>query len=74
MGIFKTNIFTFGLILSLLAIILILPAYADDPKARGIMEKVDAREDGDNSTADMEMVLIDKKGSKRFKFEGGKKN
>jgi len=67
MGIFKTNIFTFGLILSLLAIILILPAYADDPKARGIMEKVDAREDGDNSTADMEMVLIDKKGSKRIR-------
>jgi len=42
-------------------------AHADDLKAREIMEKVDARDDGDNQTADMEMVLIDKKGKKRFR-------
>jgi hypothetical protein len=37
----------------------------DDPEARRIMEMVDARDDGDNQTADMEMILIDKNGSKR---------
>jgi hypothetical protein len=42
-------------------------AAADDPQARAIMEKVDARNDGDNQTADMEMVLIDKKGRKRIR-------
>ena len=41
--------------------------HADDVKARMIMEKVDARNDGDNQTADMEMVLIDKKGKERFR-------
>lgn len=41
--------------------------FADDPKARGIMEKVDARDDGDNMTADMEMILIDKRGKKRVR-------
>ena len=40
---------------------------ADDPKARAIMEKVDARDDGDHQTSDMEMVLIDKKGQKRVR-------
>ena len=42
-------------------------AWADDPKARAIMEKVDARDDGDNQTADMEMILIDKKDNKRVR-------
>jgi hypothetical protein len=40
---------------------------ADDSLARSIMEKVDARDDGDNQVADMEMVLIDKKGKKRIR-------
>ncbi|GAH18070.1 unnamed protein product, partial [marine sediment metagenome] len=40
---------------------------ADDPAARSIMEKVDARDDGDNQTSDMEMILIDKRGKKRFR-------
>ena len=40
-------------------------ALADDPKARAIMEKVDARDDGDNQTSDMEMILIDKRGKQR---------
>jgi hypothetical protein len=42
-------------------------AVADDPKARDIMEKVDARDDGDNQTSDMEMILIDKRGKKRIR-------
>ncbi|OQY06356.1 MAG: outer membrane lipoprotein-sorting protein [Desulfobacteraceae bacterium 4572_123] len=31
------------------------------------MEKVDAREDGDNQISDMEMILIDKKGRQRIR-------
>ncbi|MCF6244987.1 MAG: outer membrane lipoprotein-sorting protein [Sulfurovum sp.] len=38
---------------------------ADDPKARAIMEKVDAREDGKTIEQDMTMILIDKNGKKR---------
>ncbi len=40
---------------------------ADDPEARKIMELVDTRNDGDNQTADMEMILIDKKGNERIR-------
>lgn len=51
------------------AIVCTLPqnTFADDPKARAIMEKVDARDDGDNQTANMEMVLVDKKGQERVR-------
>ncbi len=38
---------------------------ADDVKARAIMEKVDARDDGKSLEEDMLMVLIDKNGKKR---------
>jgi len=38
---------------------------ADDPTARAIMVKVDARDDGKTLEQDMLMVLIDKKGGKR---------
>lgn len=40
---------------------------ADDPKARAIMEKVNAREDGDNRSSDMEMILIDKNDRRRIR-------
>jgi hypothetical protein len=40
---------------------------ADDPEARAIMERVDARDDGDNQTADMEMILIDRSGGQRVR-------
>jgi hypothetical protein len=40
---------------------------ADDPEARAIMQRVDAREDGDNQTADMEMILIDRHGAERVR-------
>ena len=35
--------------------------------ARQIMDKVDARDDGDNRTAILEMTLIDKRGNKRIR-------
>ncbi len=37
------------------------------PTAREIMEKVDARDDGDRSVAELEMVLIDRKGKERLR-------
>jgi hypothetical protein len=40
---------------------------ADDPEARAIMERVDARDDGDNQTADMQMILIDRNGGERVR-------
>ena len=42
-------------------------AAADDPQARAIMERVDARDDGDNQTGDMQMILIDKRGKQRVR-------
>lgn len=55
-----------------LIVFLMLPfatpcASADDPEARAIMGKVDARDDGDNQISDMEMILIDKKGKERVR-------
>jgi len=51
------------------SILVIFPrvGFADDPEARGIMGKVDARDDGDNQTSDMEMILIDKNGQERVR-------
>jgi hypothetical protein len=40
-------------------------AHAGDTQARQIMEKVDARDDGDNKVWDMVMILIDANGNKR---------
>jgi hypothetical protein len=40
---------------------------ADDAKARAIMEKLDARDDGKTIEQDMLMVLIDKNGKKRVR-------
>lgn len=43
-------------------------AVAEEPlTARQIMERVDARDDGDHSSQDMEMVLIDKNGHQRVR-------
>ena len=39
----------------------------DAPDARAIMERVDARDDGDHSSQDLEMVLIDKNGNRRVR-------
>lgn len=54
--------------LALMATLTLSSAWADDPKARQIMEKVDARDDGDNMTSDMEMVLIDKNKNERIRL------
>lgn len=42
-------------------------ARAGDGKAREIMTKVEERDDGDNRTTNMEMVLIDKHGKERVR-------
>ncbi|HKA15510.1 MAG TPA: outer membrane lipoprotein-sorting protein [Myxococcota bacterium] len=45
-----------------------VPADAEgELTARAIMDKVDARDDGDNSIEDLEMVLIDKSGAQRVR-------
>jgi hypothetical protein len=49
---------------------LLCPAFtvaAESPTAREIMEKVDARDDGDNGMQDLEMILIDKRGNQRVR-------
>ncbi len=37
------------------------------PTGREIMERVDARDDGDHAVQDMEMILIDKRGNRRVR-------
>ncbi|MDQ7085820.1 MAG: hypothetical protein Q9M36_13335 [Sulfurovum sp.] len=54
-------------ILSLGLSLLITSIIADDAKARAIMEKVDARDDGQTIEQDMMMILIDKNGKKRIR-------
>ena len=49
------------------AIFLAQGVVAAELTAREIMEKVDARDDGDNSTATLEMILIDKRGDERVR-------
>lgn len=59
---------TRALVSGLFILAVIVPsALAEDPQARAIMEKVDARDEGDNQTANMEMILIDKRGSQRLR-------
>jgi hypothetical protein len=42
-------------------------SFADEPKAREIMQQVRDRDDGDNQTANVQMVLIDKRNKKRVR-------
>ena len=59
-----------GIVSAIAALLIILAApapAADDPEARTIMEAVDARDDGDRQTSDMEMVLIDRHGNRRVR-------
>ncbi len=42
-------------------------AAAEPPTGREIMERVDARDDGDNSTQDLEMILYDRSGNQRVR-------
>ena len=57
----------FRLFRILTALLLALPAAAEELTAREIMERVDARDDGDYSTQDFKMVLIDKRGNQRVR-------
>ncbi|NEW61162.1 outer membrane lipoprotein-sorting protein [Sulfurovum sp. bin170] len=57
----KKLLFLLGVGASLLTI----PAVAEETDARAIMEKVDARDEGDTLEQDMMMVLIDKNGKER---------
>ncbi len=50
----------------LLALVVALPVAAA-PTGREIMEKVDARDDGDNATQTLHMILIDKNGKERVR-------
>jgi hypothetical protein len=59
----KKILLTLGLGLSLLTTNLL----ADDAKARAIMTKVDARDDGKTIEQDMMMILIDKNNKKRIR-------
>jgi hypothetical protein len=43
------------------------PGLAEELDAREIMQRVDDRDDGDNSTSNLEMILIDKRGGKRVR-------
>jgi len=49
------------------ALLLAASLHADDPKARSLMEQVDARDDGDNMTAESVMILIDKNNDQRVR-------
>lgn len=57
----------FALLLAALVLSLAPLSAAGALTAQEIMEKVDARDDGDNMTATQEMVLIDKRGCKRVR-------
>jgi len=59
----------FRLVVCALTVVLIpITSFADDPKAREIMQKVEDRDDGDNQTTDMLMTLIDKNNDVRKKY------
>jgi hypothetical protein len=56
----------FGCLIAVLMLVFMVPvAYA--LTAREIMEKVDARDDGDNMTAEVKMILIDRQNNERIR-------
>jgi len=64
----RSIFFTLALCLPIVSAALsVVPVPAHALTAREIMEKVDARDDGDNMIANMEMTLIDKKGQERVR-------
>ncbi|MBU0681063.1 MAG: outer membrane lipoprotein-sorting protein [Proteobacteria bacterium] len=67
---FTVNYRPASLLLSVLFLFFVgvLPVQAEDLTAREIMEKVDARDDGDNITIESEMILIDKNGHERTRL------
>ncbi len=63
----KKFFFSLSVIISVTICLFSQNAYADDPAAREIMQKVEDRDDGDNMTSQMEMILIDKNGKERIR-------
>ena len=63
-NIFFTKVLYLPIVFAALSVV---PAPANAFTASEIMEKVDALDDGDNMTANMEMILIDKKGHERVR-------
>lgn len=58
----------YGILIILICIFMgISSVWADDIEARNIMQKVLDRDDGNNQTSDMKMILIDKNGKKRIR-------
>jgi hypothetical protein len=58
---------TFGIALTFALASAVASAADEELTARQIMERVDARDDGDYSSQDLEMVLIDKRGNQRVR-------
>jgi outer membrane lipoprotein-sorting protein len=56
-----------ALLALLLAALAAAPVAAADLSAREIMQRVDDRDDGDNGSSEMEMILIDKSGHERVR-------
>jgi len=54
-----------AVVITALFSIIALPTYAADLSGREIMERVEARDEGDRQISDMTMTLIDKRGKKR---------
>jgi len=75
-----SNIISISIIATLFSGVFVLPKKVLALTGREIMEKVNARDTGDRSITEMEMILINKKGKKRvrklktFGLEKGKKS
>jgi hypothetical protein len=75
-----SNIISISIIVTLFLGVFVLPKKVLALTGREIMEKVNARDTGDRSISEMEMILINKKGKKRvrklktFGLEKGKKS
>ena len=76
----ESNIISISIIATLFLGVFVLPKKVLALTGREIMEKVNARDTGDRSITEMEMILINKKGKKRvrklktFGLEKGKKS
>jgi hypothetical protein len=66
-GSLRSRFLEFASVLALASLAAASPARADDPKARAIMERVDARDDGDDQTSTLQMILIDKNEKQRIR-------
>ncbi|MEO1823575.1 MAG: outer membrane lipoprotein-sorting protein [Candidatus Lambdaproteobacteria bacterium] len=62
-----SNIISISIFATLFSCVFVLPKKVLALTGREIMEKVNARDTGDRSITEMEMILIDKKGKKRVR-------